>query len=295
MRIAHLILAHTDLPHVRRLAERLLPISDVFIHIDRDTDDSALRAALTGRDGCYFITERLHCDWGGINAMEAEIALLRLALQTGPYDRLTFLQGADYPLKPDSALVQFYESHQGIEFCRACCATDAEDPYFQGMCRTILFFNHRTLPKKLWNRFALASRMKLRDGYVHSGGRKYPVYRGSAQWSITGDCARYIVGFHDANPEFNRWFRYAFPVDELYFSTVIHNSPFGERTLFGGAEPPKTELVNWRNLHWFEYQNGRIRVYTAEDAAYLQSRDALYVRKVNTAASGALLDLLDSL
>lgn len=40
MQLAHLILAHTDLDHVCRLTKRLLGISDVYIHIDANTDAS---------------------------------------------------------------------------------------------------------------------------------------------------------------------------------------------------------------------------------------------------------------
>lgn len=64
-------------------------------------------------------------------------------------------------------------------------------------------------------------------------------------------------------------------------------------TTTGGPEPPKPVLTNWRNLHYFEYLPGHIKVFTEKDFASLNNRQELYVRKVDSCKSGRLLDLLD--
>lgn len=230
---------------------------------------------------------------GGYNAVLAEIELIRTALGIAPYDRLTFLQGADYPLKTDKEICDYYANNKKVEFCRACKCTDVDDGYFHEKCRYILYYNKPNLLKKIWNKFERVFKIKFRDGYIHDGNEKYPVYWGSAQWSFTNECAEYVLKFHENHPVFNKWFLHAFPADELYFSTVVMNSPYRDKTLMGGPENVKKGLSNWRNLHYFEYLPGMVRVFSIDDKDELMGRRELYFRKVNTVLSGPLLDFLD--
>ena len=80
----------------------------------------------------------------------------------------------------------------------------------------------------------------------------------------------------------------------MYFATVVMNSPFAASTAAGGPEPAQKGLVNWRNLHYFEYP-GSIRVYEEKDLPFILNLPELYIRKVNTAQSTALLDRLDEM
>lgn len=120
------------------------------------------------------------------------------------------------------------------------------------------------------------------------------VYWGSAQWALTYNCSKYIVDFYKNHPHFNKWFKSSFPSDELYFPTVVMNSPYRSNTTYHGPEPEKKGLCNWRNLHYFEYPK-YIRVFTKEDFQFLKKLKELYIRKVNTECSSGLLDLIDSL
>ena len=99
--------------------------------------------------------------------------------------------------------------------------------------------------------------------------------------------------FYKNHTIFNKWFLRAFPSDELYVPTVVMNSKFINFTTTGGAEPPNPGLPHWRNLHYFEYLPGHIKVFTEKDFASLSNRQELYVRKVDSCESGRLLDLLD--
>ena len=295
MQLAHLILAHTDLDHVCRLTKRLLGFSDVYIHIDANTDASELIKALSNYDSCYFIGNRLHCDWGGWNAVKAEIELIRCAMQTKAYDRLVFLQGADYPIKTDVDIKSFFEENQEIEYIRGCQISGIDDPYYWQKCRYISFLNNPNIVKRALNFVSRKLKLKVRSGYIREGKNKYPVYWGGALWSITGKCASYLLSFYDNHPKFNRWFWYAFAADELYFVTVIMNSPLKKNTYAGGPEKPMKGTINWRTLHIWEYLPGRAKVYTLSDFDFLKQCKELYVRKVNSVDSKELLDRLDKI
>ena len=143
IRIAHLILAHKDPQHVGRLARRLSAFSDIFIHVDSKSNDYEFKNETQNLKNCKYVSERVHCSWGGWNAIVAEMKLIELALNSGSYDRIVFLQGADYPLKTDIEIYNFFLKNKNTEFVRACCCTGVNHPAFYNKCRYILFYNRK--------------------------------------------------------------------------------------------------------------------------------------------------------
>ena len=292
MKIAHIILAHKDPQHITRLSRLLSTFSDVYIHIDSLCDIDEYKKNLKDKTNVYFAEERYHCSWAGYNAVEAEIVLLKMAAEK-KYDRYTFLQGADYPIKPINEIIHFYENHKSINFNRACCCTNNKKSYFYSRCRYHLFYNNRNIVKQCANILTKCLHLKLRDGYIHEEDGNYKVFWGTAQWSYTHDCVKYIIDFHKNHKKFNKWFHTAFAVDEMYFASIVMNSDFKRTTLMGGDEPAKKRLVSWRNLHYFEYIRLHIKIHTLEDFPFIQNLNDLYLRKVTTEESTPLLDKLD--
>lgn len=295
MRLTHLILAHNDPELIGRLVKKLTSFSDVYIHIDKKVDIKKFTECVGYNPRCIFIDKRYSCNWGGWNAVRAEIELVKFALKTNQYDRLVFLQGADYPIKSSEYIMSYFEKYSKVEFNRACCISGQKDEYFSSLCCEFHFLNYHNFLERCINRVArkYCGKMFRRSGFIKANHKRYPVYWGSAQWAITGECAKYISDYYDTNKTFNSWFWHCFPSDELYFSTVIMNSFLAEMTLKGGPEICRKGLVNWRNLHYFEYLPGEIKILTEGDWETIKQRDELYIRKVSSKRSGILLDLID--
>lgn len=222
----------------------------------------------------------------------ATLQLLNDALATDEYERLVFLQGSDYPIKPSKDIVSFFETNKNIEFIRACCCSETQKSYFAGKASYVLFMDNYNVCKKVWNKIIRKFDLRMRKPYI-TDGQIYKIYWGSAQFAITGACAKYILSFSMNHPKFNDWFKFAFPVDEMYFATIVHNSTFSSKTLIGGPEPCKVGLVNWRNLHYFEYGTS-IKTWSAEDYEFILNLDELYIRKIDSEHSQELLDMLDT-
>lgn len=224
----------------------------------------------------------------------AVMSVLRCALEHGAYDRLCLLQGLDYPLRSDAEIRSFFEAHPDVEFIRGCNCSRSKDPYFakKVRCHWMLGTKSRMI-RKLSNGINRYLHPYVRSGVIHDGGKEFDVYYGCAQWGLTGACARYVLDWYDQHPDFNRFFHHSFAPDELYFQTVIFNSPFRGHTMAGGPEPEKQGLVNWRALHYFEYGQS-IRIFHLEDLPLLQRQESLFIRKVTTKDSTPLLDLLDA-
>lgn len=66
MKIAYLILCHTDPKHIRRLAEKVTKgtENEAFVHIDKKADGPAFRQALEGLPHVHVLKNNRKVWWG---------------------------------------------------------------------------------------------------------------------------------------------------------------------------------------------------------------------------------------
>ena len=101
LRIAFLILAHGDAPHLERLCHALQP-HPVFLHVDAKANLPSER--LAALPGVTFVKPSVKVHWGDFSMIEATLALIETARSAGRFDRFVLLSGACYPVKPISEL-----------------------------------------------------------------------------------------------------------------------------------------------------------------------------------------------
>ncbi len=292
LKVGFLILCHTDPVHIGRLARRLADTEQfyVWIHVDRKAEEAVFRREISDHPRIGWIEEREDCKWGRMGTVRAELKLLEAGVKAG-CGRLVLLQGLDYPLKSNEELLAFFQARPETEFLRACRVSDSRDAYHFQRCRRYWMLND-SLPARLWNRLNDWHPFYIRSGRYREGETVYHCYWGSAQWALTGACGAFILDFVKKHPGFVTYYSHIFPCDETFFASILYNSAYGERTAMGGPEPEKRYLVNWRNLHYFEYPR-QIRIFRQEDYDDLRRRDELFVRKVCSGQSEGLLDMLD--
>lgn len=304
MRIAFLNLCHCDPGLVARAAKRLTAHRDfdMYVHVDKKTELAPFCAALANCARTLIIDERRRVYWGGFGAVEAAVDMMRAAL-TAPraYEYFVILQNLDYPLRSNAAIEEFFIKHQGTEFIRACDISHTKDWHFSRKYRIYnqrdddFYLTAHSKPRMYARYLRLLLRSfptLLRSGVIYEGGEALRIHYGAAQWAVTRECAEFLIDFFDTHPVFNaRMAHIQFP-DEEYFHTAVHNSHF-KNNCAAYDEPERRWLVNWRNLHYFEYPR-EITVFSEKDLGTLISQeDALFVRKVRTGISDALLDRLD--
>jgi len=303
MKIAFLNLCHTDAPIVARAAARLTRHEgfDMYVHVDQKSDIGPFSDMLSGARRVYLTNERIRVYWGGFSAIKATVALLRQALSSPrDYDYFVLLQNLDYPIRSNEYIAGFFEDQYGMEFIRGCLIARTRDWHY---ARKYKIYNQRDddfyLKKhskpRMYFRYA---HMLLKsydtifsNGVIYEGGQGYELYYGAAQWAVTRDLARYFVEFYDSQPRFNRVMAHIQFPDEEYFHTIAHNSPFKYRCI-KYDEPVQRWLVNWRNLHYFEYPR-TITVMTEKDYDKIMAQDVLFVRKVLSGISDELLRKID--
>lgn len=289
-KIAFLILAHTDPAHLARLSHALSDASDIYVHLDAKSNISAfLNQKLP--ENVKFIDERIDVSWAAFSQVEASLCMMREALDSGKeYSHLMMLSGLDYPIKPVGNLCQYLNSqpdHEFIKFYDAS-ATDYRI-YFEHywFMERIRFIKPAVLEKKLRHGFGRLIRQFIKKPRPQN---ITPCW-GSAYWAITPKCAKYILDFCETNPEYVKWAKSCFAIDELFFHTIVANSSFIEHSdgfvAYNGRFTHKTA-----NLHIIH--PSLRKVFTDADFDELMRSDKFFVRKIVTGASDALVDRLNA-
>lgn len=307
MKIAFLNLCHCDPEIVERVARKLtaFPTFDMYIHVDAKQDELPFRKKLDDCPRVYFIKNRQKVYWGGYHAVLATLELMRAAAESGvSYDYYVLLQNLDYPLKSNQQIEQFFEDHKGQQFIRGCNIGKSKDWHYQEKYKLYHNFDddfyidkqrHSKLAWAIHNGIKLLKSIRTIgfSGTIKEDGKSYDIYYGTAQWAMTDDCVRYVLEFSKSHPKFHKIMKHIKFPDEEYFHTIVHNSRFKD-TCFLHDEPEKRWLVNWRNLHYFEYPK-EITVFTEKDFDKLINRKELFCRKVRTGISDKLMDKIDQI
>jgi hypothetical protein len=108
------------------------------------------------------------------------------------------------------------------------------------------------------------------------------IYGYSTFWTITLDCALYIVSYLENNASLVRFFKYTFGSDELIYQTVIMNSKYKDAVINN----------NYRYTDWSE-GGYRPKFLKTEDFEKIIASDCLFGRKFNIDIDPEILDMLD--
>lgn len=287
--IAFLILAHADPVHLGRLCRALDHRSRIFVHLDAKTDIRPFLAQDLP-DSVHFIEDRIRVSWAAYSQVEATLHLIRAALSCGKdFTHLVMLSGLDYPIKPVEQLLELFNRNPKQQFIRF---VDASETHYR------VYFDHywfleanSAIPPKLdraiRHGFGRAIRPFLRK--PRPAGIQN-IYWGSAYWALTPQCAQYILSFAGEHPDFARWARSSFAIDEHFFHTIVGNSRFCADS--DGVFPyqgSKTYLM--ASLH--QVHESMRRVHDESDYQSLRDSDKFFVRKMMSGPSDKLIKLLD--
>ena len=298
MRIAYIILAHNSPEQLVRLIFKL-NTDDVsfFIHIDKKTDKtiySQIFNQLNKLPNVFFV-KRYNSYWGSFNLVKATLEAINLIGKTGlEFDYVIFLSGQDYLIKTNAYIKRFLQEKQGKEFIEYFPLPDNQwkegglirieywhiywnDQYFcipekQEFKSPIvsLLYSFLILP--------LVKKRKLPEGFA--------IYGGSQFWCLTGECIKWINIFVKQNPKFVKRFNYTYCTDEIFFQTLILNSPF------------KDKVVN-DNLKYIDW-GGDINAYhpiilEKKDFEKIRQSEKLFARKFDQSKDSDILDMIDKM
>lgn len=281
MKIAHLIMVHKNAAQVRRLLAALEhQDADCYIHVDGKAAMSEYES-LADLPRVYFIKARFKANWASFRFVEAIVHSVGEILKSGrTYDFINLLSGQDYPIKPLAVIHSFFARNIGRSFL---AVEPQGSPWWLGAIKRVeqyhsVYYNFKgqyqvqrivnaLLPKR---RFPLA----------------YDLY-GSADgswWTMSTECARYLVNFMEEHPEIGQFGRYTWGSDEFMIATILMNSPF------------KDSIVN-ENYRYIDWSAGgsNPKVLTIADAQALANSPKFFARKFDMEQSKEILEFADYL
>ena len=295
-RIAYILSAYRDAPHLVRLIGALDSNADFYVHIDLKADIHPFEELL--QDRVTFVP-RHWVSWGGWAQVEYQKELLAAVLRSGvEYDRVVCLSGQDYPLWSNEHIHRFFQEHKDTEFIMGMNLTCSSNVKQQGKIVNYHFFRDLKW-KNLWwkNKFIVVSRSLMevlpvkKRPVVVLDGKDAEVYFGSDYWALTLPCVRYVYERLCTEKEMERYFKTCFVPSELCIQTLVFNSPFAKRALlYQGESYPG--LHGLTPLHYIAYGK-EIGTMTLKDLSVLQQSGKMFCRKVVSGLSDRLVEAID--
>jgi hypothetical protein len=154
MRLAHLILAHTNPTQLERLIKRLIhDEADIYIHLDRKSDLTRF-IYLQSIPNIFFINNRTKVTWGDYSMVKATLNSMEQILKSShEYSHINLLSGQDYPLKTAAEIQGFFFANTGKTFMKSF---SIYEHWTEAILRlTTYHFNDYTYPLKYKIQFLL--------------------------------------------------------------------------------------------------------------------------------------------
>jgi hypothetical protein len=279
MELAYIVSAYKYPEQLVRLISKLdHPAVSFFVHIDLKSPDSVFRKAVEGTrhlPNVHFL-KRYRCYWGGFGHVQATLeGLDDLFRQDIPFEYAILLTGQDYPIKSNEYILDFFHRNRGQSF-----------------------LHHFPLPTDEWEDTGLArlenwhlrwfGRHLVIPGKIVPGLRRslpkgLQAYGGSSYWCLYRDSVEYIHRFVHQYPDYTNFFKTVDVPDEIFFQTIVMNSPQAE------------SVVNddLRYMEWRDPNAGSPAVLRLTDIENLLHSPKLFARKFDASIDAQALDRID--
>lgn len=220
-RIAFCVLCHKYTPVLAELVHQLdAPGNGLFIHVDGKADIGAFAAlGKTGR--VCFVEPRTKVYWGGFGMVESTLRLFS-ATRDGGFRYVVLISGDTLPLYPAetirTVLREAYDrDRQFISANPSITPEEADRIRRRRFCPDKATFARRLL------RIAMKCTMRADNPFFD---RLPPLEKGSQWIAITDRMRDFIFDYLAVHPDFIPAFRYSHAADELFFHTLLGDSPF---------------------------------------------------------------------
>ncbi|MEO2075955.1 MAG: beta-1,6-N-acetylglucosaminyltransferase [Bacillus sp. (in: firmicutes)] len=235
MEIAYLILSHKNPEQIIQLIHQL-DAEDVcfIIHFDlngRPADYHKLLLTFEGKENVHLISNRHRCYWGDFSLVSATLECITYAFHYKiKFDYAILLSGQDFPIKKNEEIKTFLIENNGKEFIDAFQKPNSIW-LNEGMKRLEYFHfnkfirNNISYKKKVFLLItSLLMKFKIK--------RKLPTfefYGGSQWWGLSKEFLEYVMNYIENNKKTVSFFKYVHVPDEIFFQTIINNSPFKDK------------------------------------------------------------------
>ncbi len=228
MNLAILIMAHKFPNQVANLCNLLTHEKiAIYIHIDKKVDIQQFKNVISNHN-VYFIKNRSDTQWGGFSIIETIINSYKEILNNRKYDYICNISGQDLPIKSCEDLIEYISLNSGKEFIENIPYSNEHTWWKENKIRVEKYsfvnqgFRGKYRVEQILNR--LSPKRKPPHNYTFSGN--------SGWFCLSYNAVIFLLSSYQNDIQLVRFFKYVWGADEIYFSTVLYNSPFREQ-IFG--------------------------------------------------------------
>ncbi len=281
MKIGYAILAHKNWDQLATLIRHIKEDwNQIFVHVDAKADWNEARFRRENPDvDCRFLVRRVPVYWGHSSQIDAEVELLRAISTCGEkVDRVVLISGQDLPIVSNESIIKFFRTHPDSEFLEFRKLPVRWWPY-GGMDR-VMVYNLPDILGRRGNQVLRAAQMML--PFRRKAIPGYPFF-GCSQWvNITGNAVSYILELLESMPILER-FRYTYCADEMFFQTLLMNSPFASKCVNN----------NLRFMKWPKGVSGPdILRRTDIDMISASTETCLFARKFDSTVDSDVIEMI---
>lgn len=281
MEISYLILAHHNFEHLQNMIDALdHPNVKFFIHIDKKVELSLIKKfRFYHMQNCKLIKNRYCVNWGGYNMIRATLRLIKAAYIPKNKGYYVLMSGDDYPMRDTNYIFDFLSDNYGKEFIYYNSMPYSNWSVDGGMDRIDYYWFIDTIG---FNHSAELCKFQKSINMKRPFFEDFKPYGGSQWWCLTSECVNYILKFLRANDIYQSYFESSFVPDEIFFNSIVGNSPF-------------SSAVTGSNLKYIEWnsEEPHPKILVQSDYPNIISSDNLWIRKVNRRVSLELINEID--
>ena len=304
MKIAFLILAHSDIDQLKRLCVKLVDYGHLYIHIDKKTGKDYVRLLTLFIDSIglsgnvKIINKRVNVAWGGYSQVMALKNLLEVALDEKEprYDRLFVISGLCYPLLSPQKMLSYCNNNKNMEFLMAYNISRGDDITQKQRVALYHYFRDIPLPHKSVLRKVIVGGSKLflkylqirKKPYLMIDETRWDVYASSSWVGLTGNCCSYVLDQLNNNRNIARYFKTSYASDEMVIATIIMNSDYREKAFLVDSY----DFEKLSMLHYLHYTD-HIWTYDEKDYETMMESGKPFVRKLVSGKSEKLIETIN--
>lgn len=277
MKIAYCILCHKVTNPLRFTVDYLSRFEEnkIYMHVDRKSDIAPFEEAFA-QANVTWLTERIDVAWGSVSQVDATLALLKAATQEG-FDYVFLISGDDIPIASHEQILAHLERYKGREFIAY------QDERFNRVdprervkhhYPDMFFKKRKTLMERVG---AKLHGVGCRLGFFNNPFYKTlpRLYKGTSWFTISHGASCFILKYLEDHPYYRLAFQYSFCCDEVFFHTILKQSPFNKNII----RDPECYSDSLRYIDW-KTGPDYPRTLDESDFARMKSSGMLFARKV---------------
>jgi hypothetical protein len=279
MKQVFLIHAHKDLAQLNTLVEQLRDKDFItYVNLDRKSDIDPARLHPAAR----LVDKRIDVRWGGFSQVQATLnSLQQIMAEVPAFDKVIFLSAQDFPLLPNEGLKRELAALAERELLDTVAIGEAGWP---------VAFRYEYFYREGGNWLERAA-CKLANGVLRALKRRRRMphglepWGGSSWWALSRGCVDVLLDTAARDSALMRFFRTVQCPDEMFFQTLVMNSPWRERVLG----------ENLRHIQWPKHGSRNPKILDEADFEDIAAARAHFCRKLDSRASAGLLPRLRTL